>query len=81
MRAFTVCIDPKALTPKPPPPQQINLQDSLGQDSKTLMIVQASPLVKDVGESQCSLVFASRARAVELGQAKKHTSTAKPKAR
>jgi len=50
------------------------LQDSLGQDSKTLMIVQASPLGKDAGESLCSLNFASRARQVELGQAKKHTS-------
>lgn len=56
------------------------LQDSLGQDSKTLMIVQASPLTKDVGESICSLVFASRARSVELGQAKKHTAVkAKPR--
>mmetsp|Transcript_4750 Transcript_4750/g.10885 ORF Transcript_4750/g.10885 Transcript_4750/m.10885 type:complete len:798 (+) Transcript_4750:195-2588(+) len=49
------------------------LQDSLGQDSKTLMIVQSSPLTKDIGESICSLTFAARARTVELGQAKKHT--------
>jgi len=50
------------------------LQDSLGQDSKTLMIVQTSPLTKDASESLCSLNFASRARQVELGQAKKHTT-------
>mmetsp|Transcript_7707 Transcript_7707/g.12254 ORF Transcript_7707/g.12254 Transcript_7707/m.12254 type:complete len:485 (+) Transcript_7707:596-2050(+) len=55
------------------------LQDSLGQDSKTLMIVQSAPLAKDAGESLCSLNFASRARSVELGQAKKHTTAAKKK--
>jgi len=48
------------------------LQDSLGSSAKTLMIVQSSPLAKDVSESLCSLQFASRARAVELGQAKKN---------
>jgi len=55
------------------------LQDSLGQDSKTLMIVQSSPLVRDVGESICSLQFATRARTVELGQAKKHTMPGRKK--
>ena len=42
--------------------------------AKTLMIVQSSPLAKDVAESLCSLQFASRARAVELGQAKKNVT-------
>ena len=48
------------------------LQDSLGSSAKTLMIVQSSPLARDVAESLCSLQFASRARDVELGQAKKN---------
>mmetsp|Transcript_79902 Transcript_79902/g.129513 ORF Transcript_79902/g.129513 Transcript_79902/m.129513 type:complete len:788 (+) Transcript_79902:81-2444(+) len=50
------------------------LQDSLGSSAKTLMIVQSSPLAKDVAESLCSLQFASRARAVELGHAKKNVA-------
>ena len=47
------------------------LQDSLGGDSKTLMIVQVSPVEKNVGETVASLNFAQRVRSVELGQASK----------
>mmetsp|Transcript_88 Transcript_88/g.270 ORF Transcript_88/g.270 Transcript_88/m.270 type:complete len:878 (-) Transcript_88:200-2833(-) len=46
------------------------LQDSLSGDSKTLMIVQVGPGKIDLPETTCSLNFASRVRAVELGQAK-----------
>ncbi|XP_022717521.1 kinesin-like protein KIN-14Q [Durio zibethinus] len=47
------------------------LQDSLGGDSKTLMFVQVSPHENDLGETLCSLNFASRVRGIELGPAKK----------
>ncbi|KAH7661194.1 Minus-end-directed kinesin ATPase protein [Dioscorea alata] len=47
------------------------LQDSLGGDSKTLMFVQISPNENDIGETLCSLNFASRVRGIELGPAKK----------
>ncbi|KAF7139372.1 hypothetical protein RHSIM_Rhsim07G0213200 [Rhododendron simsii] len=47
------------------------LQDSLGGDSKTLMFVQISPSVQDMGETVSSLNFASRVRGVELGPAKR----------
>ncbi|XP_064414517.1 kinesin-like protein KIFC3 [Latimeria chalumnae] len=43
------------------------LQDSLNGDSKTLMMVQASPMEKNVNETVCSLKFAQRVRSVELG--------------
>jgi kinesin family member C2/C3 len=42
-----------------------------GGDSKTLMFVQISPNEHDVGETLCSLNFASRLRGIDLGQAKK----------
>ncbi|KAJ6661514.1 hypothetical protein lerEdw1_014424 [Lerista edwardsae] len=45
------------------------LQDSLGRGSKTVMLVQISPLEKDMGESICSLKFAQRVCQVELGPA------------
>merc|ERR1719359_1876376 len=48
------------------------LKDSLGGDSKTLMIVQTSPAQSNVTETASSLNFASRARNVELGKAKKN---------
>lgn len=48
------------------------LQDSLGKSGKVLMIVQISPTLKDAPESHCSLLFAERARGIELGPAKKH---------
>lgn len=46
-----------------------------GGDSKTLMIVQISPVEKNVGETLASLNFASRVRSVELGQATKKVET------
>uniref|UniRef100_A0A8P4JYD2 Kinesin-like protein n=1 Tax=Dicentrarchus labrax TaxID=13489 RepID=A0A8P4JYD2_DICLA len=42
------------------------LQDSLNGDSKTLMMVQVSPLPTNISESVCSLKFAQRVRSVEL---------------
>ena len=45
------------------------LQDSLGGDSKTLMITQVAPVRKNEGETICSLNFAQRVRNVELGAA------------
>lgn len=43
------------------------LQDSLGGNSKCLMFVNISPAVYNLGETVCSLNFASRCRNVELG--------------
>ncbi|XP_058722750.1 kinesin-like protein KIN-14Q [Vicia villosa] len=51
------------------------LQDSLGGDSKALMFVQISPNENDLGETICSLNFASRVRGIELGPAKKQWDT------
>uniref|UniRef100_A0A1J3K825 Kinesin-like protein n=1 Tax=Noccaea caerulescens TaxID=107243 RepID=A0A1J3K825_NOCCA len=47
------------------------LQNSLGGDCKTLMFVQISPSSTDVGETLCSLNFASRVRGIESGPARK----------
>lgn len=57
------------------------LQESLGGDSKTLMIVQAAPVEKNVSETTCSLSFGQRVRMVELGTAsrKLETSDTEPK--
>ncbi|KAM0935133.1 putative minus-end-directed kinesin ATPase [Dioscorea sansibarensis] len=52
------------------------LQDSLGGDSKALMLVQISPSENDLGETLSSLNFASRVRGIELGPAKKQIDTA-----
>ncbi|ELW66203.1 Kinesin-like protein KIFC3 [Tupaia chinensis] len=43
------------------------LQDSLSGDSKTLMVVQVSPVEKNASETLYSLKFAERVRSVELG--------------
>ena len=48
---------------------------STGGDSKTLMVVQVSPVEKNVSETVCSLTFAQRVRTVELGQATKKTES------
>ncbi|XP_004625999.1 kinesin-like protein KIFC3 isoform X6 [Octodon degus] len=49
------------------------LQDSLNGDSKTLMVVQVSPVEKNSSETLCSLRFAERVRSVELGPGARHT--------
>ncbi|XP_078446979.1 kinesin-like protein KIN-14S [Wolffia australiana] len=52
------------------------LQSSLGGDCKTLMIVQISPSSADVGETLCSLNFATRVRGIEQGPARKQVDPA-----
>eukprot|EP00899_Mesostigma_viride_P028687 jgi/Mesvir1/9002/Mv21291-RA.1 len=47
------------------------LADSLGGNAKVLMFVQVSPSDADASETLCSLQFASRAKGVELGVAKR----------
>ncbi|KAF5207649.1 Kinesin-like protein [Thalictrum thalictroides] len=47
------------------------LQSSLGGDCKTLMFTHISPSSADMGETLCSLNFASRVRGVEHGPAHK----------
>jgi kinesin family protein C2/C3 len=49
----------------------VSVQDSLGGNSKVLMFVNVSPAVYNLGETLCSLNFATRCRNVELGQAKR----------
>eukprot|EP00042_Codosiga_hollandica_P049734 m.582792 g.582792 ORF g.582792 m.582792 type:complete len:899 (+) comp57948_c0_seq2:83-2779(+) len=51
------------------------LQDSLGGQAKTLMVVQCSPVLKNLQETVCSLLFAQRVRAVELGASKKNVDS------
>jgi kinesin family protein C2/C3 len=51
-------------------------QDSLGGNSKVLTFVNISPAVYNLGETVCSLNFATRCRSTELGQAKKQTGPA-----
>lgn len=45
------------------------LQDSLGGNSKVMMMVQVAPVNYHVNETICSLGFAKRVKGVELGQA------------
>ena len=52
------------------------LQDSLSKDSKTLMFVCVSPVSFNAEETFCSLNFAARVRAVELGRASKNAPLA-----
>jgi len=52
------------------------LQDSLTNNSKMQMFVNCSPAEYNASETLCSLNFAKRCRAVELGAAKKNTESA-----
>lgn len=49
-------------------------QPCLGGDSKTLMVVNVSPDPSSVGESLCSLRFAARVNACEIGIPRRQTS-------
>ncbi|KAI8552737.1 hypothetical protein RHMOL_Rhmol06G0290100 [Rhododendron molle] len=51
------------------------LQPCLGGDSKTLMVVNVSPDPPSVGESLCSLRFAARVNACEIGIPRRQTNT------
>mmetsp|Transcript_7448 Transcript_7448/g.14999 ORF Transcript_7448/g.14999 Transcript_7448/m.14999 type:complete len:766 (+) Transcript_7448:203-2500(+) len=53
------------------------LQDSLRASAKVLMFVNINPAPKSAGESICSLNFAARCRAVQLGKARKDNITIK----
>lgn len=53
------------------------LQDCLSGDGKALMFVNLSPTLESSNESLCSLRFAQRVNAVELGKATKHVQYSK----
>jgi len=51
------------------------LQDCLGGNAKCLMFCNVSPAMSNHNETLCSLRFAARARATQLGKAKKNAKT------
>ncbi|GMI10527.1 hypothetical protein TrLO_g11170 [Triparma laevis f. longispina] len=53
------------------------LQDSLRSSAKVLMFVNINPAPKSAGESICSLNFAARCRAVQLGKARRQSIVVK----
>ncbi|KAK9170638.1 hypothetical protein Syun_002778 [Stephania yunnanensis] len=53
------------------------LTDSLGEDSKTVMVVHISPKEEDLCETVCSLGFATRVRSVHLGNEDKEVRAKK----
>eukprot|EP00891_Asterochloris_glomerata_P008974 jgi/Astpho2/8974/e_gw1.00133.97.1_t len=55
------------------------LEDSLGGQSKVLMVVACSPSLADVAETKCSLEFAQRVKQTELGQAQRQVVAATDK--
>jgi len=51
------------------------LQNSLGGNSKTLMLVNLSPVEKDLNETLSSLKYATKINACDIGFAKKQTKS------